>query len=127
LLFLAAPVSANQELQLSLPLHVPFTCDNCHEQGATPTLTAPALNDFGLDFNDPEIGDNTWTSYLASLDSDGDGCTNGAEIGDVDGNGHADIGVVQESSNPGLAGDCSSASIFEEKTWGELKTMFNTR
>ena len=94
---------------------------------ASPTLSDPALNAFGLDFNNPDIGNNDWSSYLAGLDSDGDGCTNGAEIGDVDGNGHPDNGVEQESSNPGLEGDCSSASVFEEATWGQLKSMFNTR
>ena len=127
LLLLAVSASATEDLQELLPLHVPFSCANCHEPGATPTMSAPALNLFGLDFNNPEIGDNTWTSYLAGLDSDGDGCTNGAEVGDVDGNGRVDNGVTQESSNPGLEGDCSSASVIDQKTWGQLKAMFNNR
>jgi hypothetical protein len=127
LLVLSAPVRATEDLQQRLPLHVPFSCDNCHQPDATPTLLDPALNVFGLDFNDPAVGNNTWTSYLASLDSDGDGCTNGAEIGDVDGNGQADNGVHQESSNPGLDGDCSSASVFETMPWGDLKELFNNR
>ncbi|MBU0742713.1 hypothetical protein KKG45_01295 [bacterium] len=124
LLFFVASASATEEWQQRLPLHVPFSCDNCHEPDAAPTASAPALNAFGLAFDD---SGRTWSSYLAGLDSDGDGCTNGAEIGDVDGNGHPDNGVDHESSNPGLAGDCSSASVFEEATWGELKAMFNNR
>ncbi len=125
LLLLATPAWATDELMQQLPLHVPFRCDNCHLDVSIATLADPSLTVFGLDFTDPDIGDNTWNSYLANLDSDGDGCTNGAEIGDMDGNGRVDNGVVQESSNPGLDGDCSSTSFFEERTWGELKTMFN--
>ncbi len=127
LLVFCAPAWATEDLQSRLPLNVPFSCDNCHLPDAAPTLSNPALNAFGLDFNNPDIGNNDWSSYLAGLDSDGDGCTNGAEIGDVNGNGHPDNGVDQESSNPGLEGDCTSASVFEEATWGQLKSMFNTR
>ena len=127
LLVFVAPALATELLQQRLPLYDPFSCDNCHLPGAEPTLSDPALNAFGLDFQNPDIGNREWSSYLAGLDSDGDGCTNGAEIGDVDGNGHPDNGVEEESSNPGLEGDCSAASVFEERTWGELKTMFNGR
>lgn len=127
LLVFVAPVWANEVLQARLPLSEPFSCDNCHLPGASPTPSDPALNAFGLDFDDPAIGNQTWSSYLAGLDSDGDGCTNGAEVGDVDGNGHPDNGVSEESSNPGLAGDCSSANILEEASWGELKRIFNGR
>jgi len=127
LLVFATPTWATTELESLLPLHVFYSCDNCHLEAASPTLSNPALNPFGLDFNNPAIGDNTWNSYLAGLDSDGDGCNNGAEIGDVDGNGQPDNGVIRESSNPGVDGDCSSASIFEEATWGELKAMFDNR
>ena len=124
LLLVAAPVSATDELAGRLPL--PADCHSCHE-AELPTSSDHALNVFGLDFNNPSLGDNNWTSYLAGLDSDGDGCTNGAELGDVDGNGHADNGVTEVSSNPGLDGDCSSASVIDQATWGELKAMFNTR
>ena len=50
-------------------------CNTCHENGGgTPR------NDFGLDFD----ATSDW-AQLAALDSDGDGCSNGAELGDPDG------------------------------------------
>ncbi len=127
LLVLATPTWATTELELQLPLHVFYSCANCHQEASSPTPSDPALNPFGLDFNDPAIGNNTWNSELAGLDSDGDGCNNGAEIGDVNGNGHPDNGVIRESSNPGVDGDCSSTSFFVEASWGELKAMFDNR
>jgi len=124
LLLLAAPVLAEQGWGGRLPL--PVDCNFCHEIDE-PTPSSHVLNVFGLDFQDPSIGNNAWTSYLAGLDSDDDGCTNGAEVGDVDGNGDADNGVTEVSSNPGLAGDCSAASVMDEVTWGQLKEIFDTR
>ncbi|MDO9695649.1 MAG: hypothetical protein Q7W56_13095 [Candidatus Latescibacteria bacterium] len=114
--------SATEALQAVLPLSVPFACLNCHLTG-TPTAANASLNDFGRAFLD---NGSVWNRYLASLDSDGDGCTNGAELGDVDGNGQPDGSVTQESSNPGAAGDCS-ASTIDASTWGELKAMFTGR
>jgi hypothetical protein len=114
--------SATEALQARLPLSVPFACLNCHLSD-TPTAGSAALNDFGEDFLDNGM---VWNSYLASLDSDLDGCTNGAEVGDVDGNGQPDSSVTLESSNPGVAGDCS-ASTIDAATWGELKAMFTGR
>ncbi len=116
-------MATEQVMEQQMPVFEPFRCANCHVSGS-PAPSNFDLNVFGLDFAD---NDNTWNSTLARLDSDGDGCTNGAEIGDVDGDGHRDNGVTDESSNPGLDGDCSSASVMEEVTWGALKAIFNTR
>jgi len=113
--------SATVALQADLPLSTPFACLNCHFS-ETPTAADAALNDFGEAFLD---NGTVWNSYLAGLDSDGDGCTNGAEVGDSDGNGHPDGGVHAESSNPGVT-DCSASNI-EEATWGYLKAMFTGR
>ncbi|MBK9302641.1 MAG: hypothetical protein IPM94_01750 [bacterium] len=113
--------SATETLMGQLPLSAPFSCLNCHVT-ATPVAADAALNDFGLDFR---TYDFTWDADLAGRDSDGDGCTNGAEVGDSDGNGHPDGGVRAESSNPGVS-DCS-ASNLEEATWGDLKAMFTGR
>jgi hypothetical protein len=114
--------SATEALQADLPLSVPFACLNCHLSDA-PSAANASLNAFGTAFFDHG---SEWDSYLAGLDSDEDGCTNGAEVGDVDGNGVADGSVTQESSNPGVAGDCS-ASTIDASTWGELKAMFTGR
>ncbi len=122
LLLLAPLAGATEAYEQQLPLAATFSCANCHQDGATPTPSDPALNEFGLDF----FAVGAWNSTLANLDSDGDGCTNGAEVGDVDGNGQPDVGVTEASSNPGLDGDCSSASVLEELNWGELKTLFNS-
>ncbi len=45
-------------------------CENCH-------TTAPALNPFGM-----AIPGGNWTAAICAADSDGDGQTNGAELGD---------------------------------------------
>ena len=118
LLLVAAMAWGRAEtMEQDLPVFAPYRCANCH----TATLpTANDLNAFGRDYRD--FG--PWGELLATMDSDGDGCTNGAEIGDIDGNGQIDDGVTQESSNPGIAGDCSSA-IAEALSWGKLKAIFD--
>ncbi|MDO9171139.1 MAG: hypothetical protein Q7W29_04825 [bacterium] len=116
-----AAASATETLMDRLPLNARFSCLNCHTVAA-PTSATAALNPFGAAFRD---GGSVWDNALAVQDSDGDGCTNGAEVGDIDGNGQIDGGVTEESSNPGDE-DCS-ASILDEKTWGQLKAMFNGR
>ncbi len=50
-------------------------CNTCHTNGG-----GTARNEFGLDFD----ATSDW-AQLAALDSDGDGCANGAELGDPDG------------------------------------------
>ncbi len=122
LLILSVSVaSATETMMGQLPVSAPFACLNCHVESA-PTSTSSALNSFGQDFRDNFF---LWNATLASLDSDEDGCTNGSEVGDSDGNGHPDGGVLAESSNPGEPG--CSAGILDEKTWGELKAMFTGR
>ena len=55
-----------------------YGCELCH-------LDAGGLNDFGFDsFQFVDNGDVIW-SNLAAEDSDGDGYTNGEELGDPDG------------------------------------------
>jgi len=64
-----------------LPVSAPNLCLSCH------TVDAPAANDremnvFGLDFL---ANGRIWDLDLAQLDSDNDGCLNGVEVGDSDG------------------------------------------
>jgi plastocyanin len=56
------------------------SCSTCH-------TAPPTLNAFGNDFLTPPAGGITlrWTAALAALDSDGDGFTNGTELGDPTG------------------------------------------
>ena len=43
---------------------------------------AGTRNQFGLDFQDKKIGGGVWTKALCERDSDGDGLSNGVELGD---------------------------------------------
>ncbi len=115
----ACPAVATETLMAELPSSTNFSCTNCHDGSGEPAATN--LNVFGIDF---QANFSTWDQSLASLDSDGDGCTNGVELGDSDGNGVLDNGIVQESSRPGVTGDCSAAST-DESTWSNLKNLFN--
>jgi len=119
LLLGAAAAGATEQFERRLPLYERYQCLNCH-LSADPA--SADLNSFGRDF---QARGNTWDAYLAGLDSDGDGCDNGAELGDVDGNGIPDQGVGRESSNPGVAGDCSAD--IDPVSWGQLKAMFDGR
>jgi hypothetical protein len=111
---------ADADEMAKLPSSSVFSCLLCHE-----TDTGGAFNAFGDDFLK---NGGLWSYDLAVIDSDDDGCTNGAELGDVDGNGVLDEGVTKESSNPGVDGDCNSASnINDDVTWGTLKELFNSR
>ena len=102
-----------------LPVTEPNLCSTCHLQ-EDPQFDF-TLNVFGIDFLE---NDRNWDDQLAQLDSDLDGCTNGFEIGDSDGNGIADGNVVVQAGNPGVS-DCGSEALVDEKTWGTLKAMFD--
>lgn len=122
LLVLSAAVAQATSAQMDkLPVSVPYQCATCH---LSQNPVSADLNPFGTDF---EGNLERWNQTLAAMDSDGDGCTNGVELGDVDGDGSPDVGVEAQSSNPGVDGDCSSASTLNNKTWGELKAMFDGR
>jgi uncharacterized repeat protein (TIGR03803 family) len=65
------------------------SCSTCHTSGF-------GFNPFGRDFRD---NNRVWNATLASLDSDGDGLTNGQELGDPDGTGTPTPGAPV--TNPG--------------------------
>lgn len=117
----AVPAAATEVDMLQLPVTLPNLCLACHVQ-STPTSGNATLNAFGLDFLD---NGRVWDSDLAQLDSDGDGCLNGVEIGDSDGDGSADGNVTEQASNPGVEDECGSGSIVDERTWDALKAMFD--
>ena len=88
------------------------SCRNCHTSSF-----GGARNDFGSEIeanyldNAGSSGNVTWGSQLAQIDSDGDGFTNGWELGDPDGNwviGNDDPGSTQFVTNPG---DASSLDV----------------
>jgi len=91
-------------------------CLACHVEGMS------GLNPFGEDFLE---NGRIWDAVLADLDSDGDGCVNGVELGDANGDGENDSGVG-DLSNPGVAGDCEPATV-DRRTWGDLKALFDSK
>jgi hypothetical protein len=72
-----------------------YSCNNCH----LPDFSVN--NSFGIDYKNHN---KTWSSTLASLDSDGDGYTNGEELQDPNGTwvkGQPAPGDPDLVSNPG--------------------------
>lgn len=83
-------------------------CLNCHTGNGGPRSS------FGADIEAQYLsgGNVIWGSALAGLDSDGDGFTNGWELGDPDGNWTSgSIGNQAFVTNPG---DASSLDIADE-------------
>ncbi len=116
----AIPVAATPQDMAKLPVFEPYRCAVCHvespENGGDTTL-----NPFGNDFL---ANLRRWNLALAELDSDSDGCLNGVELGDSDGDAVADGNTDRLTSNPGAA-DCGSS--LDVTTWGELKALFESR
>jgi hypothetical protein len=104
-----------------LPVIVPNLCLACHVS-ENPNGGDTTLNPFGVDYL---ANGRLWDSNLANLDSDGDGCLNGVEVGDSDGDGEPDGNVESQAGNPGVPDECGSGSLVDEKTWGALKAMFD--
>mgnify|MGYP001127676329 CR=1 FL=1 len=100
-----------------------FGCANCHDGASSYAVpTGAALNPFGVAFQQNGL---LWDDTLAEANADGDGCSNGVELGDSNGDGTPDRNVTQQTTNPGVDGDCEAAST-DEATWGALKSLFNT-
>ena len=117
----AGPALATNLDMSRLPVVTPNLCLACHVSSA-PTSGNAALNVFGLDFR---ANGRVWDSNLAALDSDGDGCLNGVEVGDSDGDGRPDGNVTAQAGNPGVPDECGSGPLVDERTWGALKAMFD--
>lgn len=121
--FGAGAASATTVDMSRLPVIVPNLCLSCHTIGSPTAGNAP-LNVFGQDYR---ANGRVWDSNLAGLDSDGDGCLNGVEVGDSDGDGSADGNVTSQAGNPGVVDDCGSGPVVDERLWGTLKAMFDGR
>ncbi len=117
---LVAPAHATTQDMARLPISDPFTCVICHISAPDETGD-DALNRFGDDFL---ANLRQWDGTLAALDSDFDGCANGVELGDADGDGITDGNVTSLTSNPGVE-DCGS--LIDATAWGDLKALFETR
>lgn len=114
------PAAGTDELMKKLPAYERYECLNCHTI-PSPTTQIPSLNPFGNDFL---TNRKEWNRALAIMNSDGDRCSNGSEIGDRDGNGQFDEGGrPRENSNPGNAADCTAP--IDAATWGIIKQIFS--
>lgn len=114
--FASGALMSRENLMQKLPVYERFKCLLCHQ--ADPVESGQTdLNPFGVDF---QKNDYTWDPVLAALDSDGDGFTNGFELGDDYGT-HTPS-VSRERSNPGDPYDRPSS--VNEETWGMIKRLF---
>jgi len=119
----ALSVYATETDMNRLPVVGPYLCLACHTQAA-PGPGSTELNVFGEDYL---ANGRRWDENLAQEDSDGDGCLNGVEIGDSDGDGEPDGNVLEQAGNPGVVDECGSGHLVDEKTWGALKALFDGR
>lgn len=114
-------VTGTNDLMTRLPTYARYRCAICHTS-ASPVPGSASLNVFGNDFRN---NDDVWDLALATLNSDGDRCLNGFELGDEDGDGTVDsAGQTVERSNPADGTDCSIALTRE--TWGKIKELFRS-
>ncbi len=122
-----SPAFATDAQMQELPTFERYGCQNCHGgSGVTvvfvPSEQASQLNPFGEDWVENE---RQWDAELAQSNSDGDGCTNGFELGDPNGvwrPGQPRPTTSGARNNPGQLGDC--ALPINEETWGTLKALF---
>ncbi len=76
-------------------------CASCHVNPAGGGARTPFGNDINNNYLVPSgrSGVVQWNAMLAMLDSDGDGVSNGRELGDPDGDGMTDVSI--QVTNPG--------------------------
>ena len=133
LTFLATNLlTTDAEARFFRPSKVPNAvadCNTCHTNGG-----GTARNPFGLDVEalvTPNGEEVFWGPELAALDSDGDGFTNGEELGDPDGlwqegdpspGEPADLG---NPANPDIVPNLPEpeSTAVEESGWGAIKRL----
>lgn len=108
--------------------NVPAGCNTCHTTGGgTPR------NSFGLALEalvTPNGREVFWGPELAALDSDGDGFTNGQELGDPAGTwqeGNERPGNADETTHPGDPDshppEVDTPTAVAKSSWGKLKRL----
>lgn len=131
---LAAPGAASatqQELQ-ELP-RLDFGCLTCHAGSGVTASSVPAgssnsFNAFGQAWLEWRDAGKAWDKDFALRNDDGDGCSNGFELGDPGGDWRPGLPRPEqagdEPGNPGDPGDC--ALPINEDSWGVLKSLFGS-
>ena len=112
LLIVTTESQARSQRVSQIPNGSRFSCANCHVNpggGGSRNAFGQAIESGFLNGSGSSASVN-WNAQLAGLDSDGDGATNGTELGDPDGNGSADAGVTV--TNPG---DASSVPQIQNR------------
>ena len=73
-------------------------------------------------------GQVMWGAELAALDADGDGVSNGAELGDPDGvwNRGEDAGDPDLATRPGDAASTRTITAVMASSWAEVKAFFGS-
>ena len=115
-----------------IPNGAAFSCNSCHTAGG-----GSPRNAFGLEIETNFLtaagaaGDVLWGPELAALDSDGDGASNGAELGDPDGTWVAgDTNPEGEAFAPGdptsTPPPTSHDTAVEVSTWAQIKHLIGT-
>lgn len=100
LLTAASPALARSNRVRQIPNGVDFTCDSCH---GILSLSEQHLTPFGVDVNESLVVGNVNWSALWNLDSDGDGLSNGLELGDPSGTWRTgDVDPDAPTANPGV-------------------------
>ncbi len=105
------------------------SCNTCHTAGG-----GSPLNPFGIEIATGFLtaasaaGDVVWGAELAALDSDGDGASNGAELGDPDGTWAAgDANPASEVFHPGDPASTPPPepedTAIAKTTWARVKQL----
>ncbi|UCF05555.1 MAG: hypothetical protein JSV33_00530 [bacterium] len=115
LAFLVGTLRSSEDHMNSLPVNKHFGCTLCHV-APNPTVGTD-LNSFGKDF---QANGLEWNADLAAIDSDGDGFSNGLELGDENGDGTPE--VYFERSNPG--DPFNYPNSINQETWSIIKSLF---
>jgi hypothetical protein len=101
-----------------------YGCTLCHSgPSATVDFIPPGGSESFTSFGEQWLGldadpDNRSWATMAERNADDDGCSNGYEMGDPDGDG---LDVTPRSLNPSVT-DC--VLPLDEQSWGDLKSLF---
>lgn len=128
----AEEADARSKRVRQIPNGSALSCNGCHTAGG-----GSSLNSFGLAIDASFLssagrgGDVLWGPELAALDSDGDGASNGAELGDPEG-AWAIGDPDPEGDEVFSPGDSMSAppappeppdTAIELSTWAQIKQL----